>query len=149
MAIVECEIINGQRYVYKNFQWVKVDRKGKLIKEYIDNDNGIKYIYFDGYGYQPHTFKEHLKDGKADREGQLDYCRSDKIQCPDCYYCVWAENMTPKPKKRIGQVTTKKPIVETKNQWEGLAKKVTQKPVDSNAHPLMQDILRLFTNKGE
>tara|TARA_R100000808_G_C2046769_1_gene83972 strand:+ start:209 stop:382 length:174 start_codon:yes stop_codon:yes gene_type:complete len=57
--------------------------------------------------------------------------------------------MTPKPKKRIGQVTTKKPIVETKNQWEGLAKKVTQKPVDSNAHPLMQDILRLFTNKGE
>tara|TARA_Y100001973_G_C5200866_1_gene337524 strand:+ start:2095 stop:2538 length:444 start_codon:yes stop_codon:yes gene_type:complete len=144
MAIVECEIINGQRYVYKNFQWVKVDRKGKLIKEYIDNDNGIKYIYFEGYGYQPETFKEHLKDGKADREGQLDYCRS--VNCPDCYYCVWAENMIPKPKKRIGQVIKKQP--KTK-KWDRLAKNIANKknPNNKNKHPLYDYIMEIFQGK--
>tara|TARA_Y100001938_G_scaffold32836_1_gene45008 strand:- start:29942 stop:30403 length:462 start_codon:yes stop_codon:yes gene_type:complete len=150
MAIVECEIINGQRYIYKNFQWVKVDRKGKLIKEFYSN--GFKYKYFDGYGYQPSTFKEHVDtNGKADPYAQLEYC--EKVGCPDCYYCVWSGYMRLEPKKqktRSAQTPKEQTIdLEPKEQtkWDLAAQKVVKKTKDPNQHPLYDYIVDKFQGK--
>ena len=108
-----------------------------------------KLVYFDGYGYQPHTFKEHLdKDGKADPYAQLEYCES--VNCPDCYCCVWASYMhlppnPNKPKVIKKEVKYHKPVELSK--WDKLAKPISSKPKDPDAHPLFDKFMEVFDGK--
>ena len=108
----------------------------------------IKYIEYDGR-LEPSTIKEHLdENGRPDPAAQLKYCHS--VGCPDCYYCVWADNMMPYIKH-----TTKRPIKEKINKTEhiptkfdSLAKNITKRPIKKGQHPLYDFIVELFT-KGE
>ena len=107
-----------------------------------------EYIEYEGR-LEPSTIKEHLdENGKADPVAQLEYC--DSVDCPDCYYCVWASYMLPYIK-----TPTKKPIkekiIETRvepTKWDNLSKKAINKPIKKHEHPLYDLIVELFT-KGE
>jgi hypothetical protein len=136
-----------KRGYYKSHrQWVILDDKNNIVKEIV-NDNGQKSIYFDNYGYQPHTFKEHLdENGKADVYAQLDYCKS--VDCPDCYYCIWIGHMHLPPRKIKSTANVKKDIKKTKsNKWDKLAKSTTiprKINNDPNRHPLYDKIVEKF-----
>ena len=109
-----------------------------------------KLVYFDGYGYQPHTFKECLdENGKADAYAQLEYCES--VNCPDCYCCVWASYMHLPPNPNKPKVV-KKEIVEQPKELTKFDKLVADnlnkpKPKDPNKHPLYDYIVEVFNGK--
>mgnify|MGYP003142173487 CR=1 FL=1 len=137
-------------YFKKDMQWVVLDSNNNIIRETVNND-GTKSVYFDGYGYQPSTFKEHLdKNGKADPYAQLDYCKS--VKCGGCYYCVWCEHMhlppnPNKPKAIKKEVKYHRPVELSK--WDKLAKATTSKPrsKDPDVHPLFDEIMEVFCGK--
>lgn len=141
---------NGVKWGYykKDMQWVVLDSNNNIVKEIV-NDDGTKSIYFELYGYQPSTFKEHLdKDGKADPIAQLKYCK--KVKCSGCYCCVWSENMilTPLPPSTMHK---KEKILKTDGKisdYDNLCQNVvnTNNYPDCD-HPLLEDILKYFKGK--
>tara|TARA_R100000808_G_C2153645_1_gene164056 strand:+ start:3690 stop:4115 length:426 start_codon:yes stop_codon:yes gene_type:complete len=136
MAIAYCQIINGDRWVYRKLHWIKVDRKGNLIKEYYNGKT--KLVYFDGYGYQPHTFKSHQT-----REEQLEYCES--VKCGGCYCCVWAEDMIPKiTKKKVIKEKISKSEEHIPTKFDNASKRVFSKQNYDRKHPLYDYIKELF-----
>ena len=144
---------NGEKwgYVTYNRQWVMLDGRNNIIREFINKD-GHKVKYFDLYGYQPHTFKEHLdKDGNADPYAQQEYCKS--VNCPDCYYCVWVSHMhlPPNPnKKKEEKVITREQPKEPKktNKWDRLAQAATiNRVAKEDDHPLLDYILKKFNGR--
>ena len=136
-------------YFKKDMQWVVLDSNNNIVKE-ITNNDGTKSVYFDGYGYQPSTFKEHLdKDGNADPYAQLEYCEA--VGCPDCYYCVWVSHMHLPPNPNKPKVV-KKEIVEQPKELTKFDKLVADnlnkpKPKDPNKHPLYDYIMEVFNGK--
>ncbi len=80
-------------------------------------------------------------------EAQMAYCKS--IGCFfECEWCVGYSESMPKlvPYKKAK-------IIKTKNkwdklEWDKLAQGVTHKPTDPDEHPLLQEVLRLFTTRG-
>ena len=140
-------------YFKKDMQWVVLDSNNNIVKEIVHND-GTKSIYFDMYGYQPSTFKEHLdKNGKADPYAQWEYCKS--VKCPDCYYCVWVSHMHLPPNPNKPKVIKEKVKQEPKKitKWDKLAQNTVKKPVkrtksnDPNKHPLFDYIMEVFDGK--
>ena len=139
-------------YFKKDMQWVVLDSNNNIVKE-ITNNDGTKSVYFDGYGYQPSTFKEHLdKDGNADPYAQLEYCEA--VGCPDCYYCVWVSYMhlppnPNKPKDIKKEVKNHKPMELSK--WDKLVqdniKSRKPEPKDPDVHPLFDQIMEVFRGK--
>ena len=75
---------------------------------------------------------------------QLEYCKS--INCPDCYYCVWASYMHLPPRKTKKEVKHYKPVELSK--WDKLVqdniKSRKAEPKDPNAHPLFDEIMEVF-----
>ena len=136
-------------YFKKDMQWVVLDSNNNIVKEIVNND-GTKSIYFDMYGYQPSTFKEHLdKHGNADPHAQWEYCKS--VNCPDCYYCVWVSHMHLPPNPNKPKVVKKK-IVEQPKEWTKFDKLIADnlnkpKPKDPNRHPLFDYIMEVFNGK--
>ena len=136
-------------YFKKDMQWVVLDSNNNIVKEIVNND-GTKSIYFDMYGYQPSTFKEHLdKDGKADPHAQWKYCKS--VNCPDCYYCVWVSHMHLPPNPNKPKVVKKQIVKQTKEltKWDKLIQDNLNKhkPKDPNRHPLYDYIMEVFNGK--
>ena len=136
-------------YFKKDMQWVVLDSNNNIVKEIVNND-GTKSIYFDMYGYQPSTFKEHLdKHGNADPHAQWEYCKS--VNCPDCYYCVWVSHMHLPPNPNKPKVVKKK-IVEQPKELTKFDKLIADnlnkpKPKDPNRHPLFDYIMEVFNGK--
>tara|TARA_R100001530_G_C4317687_1_gene154795 strand:+ start:376 stop:678 length:303 start_codon:yes stop_codon:yes gene_type:complete len=93
----------------------------------------------------PKATPKHLVKFHDTEAEQYAYCES--IGCYfSCEWCVgYSESI---PIKKIGQVVTKKPIIETKNEWDKLAQGITHKPTNPDKHPLLQEVLRLFTTRG-
>ena len=142
---------NTWGYYKKDMQWVLLDNNLNIIKKVV-NEDGKKSIYFDMYGYQPSTFKEHLdKDGKADPYAQQEYCES--VGCPDCYYCVWVSHMHLPPNPNKPKVVKKEIVEQPKEltKWDKLVqdniKSRKPEPIDPDVHPLFDKIMEVF--RGE
>ena len=87
-----------------------------------------------------------VKERKTPAE-QLEYCKS--INCPDCYYCVWASHMNLPPRKSKPvkkEVKHYKPVELSK--WDKLVqdniKSRKPEPKAPNVHPLFAKIMEVF-----
>ena len=120
-------------YNQNEMEYVKVDANNNIIREYYEN--GVLYKYYKYYGYQPSTFKE-----CSTPQEQLEYCKS--VKCPNCNYCVWAENMhlTPKNKPKKQKLIQTEEVI---SKFDNLAKNVV-KVSEEFDHPLYHEIIRVF-----